>query len=275
MPMTQSELARAEPVYEELPGWWEDISAARKFDDLPAKARDYVLRLEELAGAQVSCIGVGPAASRPSCAATCCRSTRDRPTGGARPEYEHHGGFPRYEPAQPGPGSPSSSLPCGACRTWPCRRIRTVTPGTKPPSGPKSWLSCSTRSRLRKELPPRAGAVAARHGQPADAAVDDDEVRRRRCRNARPVQPLLRRRQHGGARWCDIAGVRLAVRHGGARRGRPISRTAYLKVDYRKVTPIDRPLVARGASLKPRAARHSSPGNSSTRTTPCWPRCMR
>ena len=31
-----------------------------EFDDLPAKARDYVLRLEELAGAHVSCIGVGP-----------------------------------------------------------------------------------------------------------------------------------------------------------------------------------------------------------------------
>ncbi|PJE20272.1 MAG: adenylosuccinate synthase, partial [Mycobacterium sp.] len=60
MPMTQSDLCRATPVYEELPGWWEDISAAREFDDLPAKARDYVLRLEELAGAHVSCIGVGP-----------------------------------------------------------------------------------------------------------------------------------------------------------------------------------------------------------------------
>ena len=60
MPMTQSDIARAEPIYEELPGWWEDISGAREFDDLPAKARDYVLRLEELAGAHVSCIGVGP-----------------------------------------------------------------------------------------------------------------------------------------------------------------------------------------------------------------------
>ncbi|OOK69942.1 adenylosuccinate synthetase [Mycobacterium kansasii] len=60
MPMTQSDLCRAEPIYQELPGWWEDISAARDFDDLPAKARDYVLRLEELAGAPVSCIGVGP-----------------------------------------------------------------------------------------------------------------------------------------------------------------------------------------------------------------------
>jgi adenylosuccinate synthase len=60
MPMTQRDIARAEPIYEELPGWWEDISGAREFDDLPAKARDYVLRLEELAGAHVSCIGVGP-----------------------------------------------------------------------------------------------------------------------------------------------------------------------------------------------------------------------
>jgi hypothetical protein len=60
MPMTQSDIAPREPIYEEMPGWWEDISDAREFDDLPAKARDYVLRLEELAGAHVSCIGVGP-----------------------------------------------------------------------------------------------------------------------------------------------------------------------------------------------------------------------
>ncbi|HTM85327.1 MAG TPA: adenylosuccinate synthase [Mycobacterium sp.] len=60
MPMTQSELPRAEPVYEELPGWSEDISGARTFDELPAAARDYVQRVEELSGAPVSCIGVGP-----------------------------------------------------------------------------------------------------------------------------------------------------------------------------------------------------------------------
>ena len=60
MPMTQSDIAKAVPVYEEMPGWWEDISAAREFDELPVRARDYVLRLEELAGAHVSCIGVGP-----------------------------------------------------------------------------------------------------------------------------------------------------------------------------------------------------------------------
>ena len=60
MPMTQADIHKAVPVYEELPGWWEDISGARTFDDLPKNARDYVLRLEELAGAHVSCIGVGP-----------------------------------------------------------------------------------------------------------------------------------------------------------------------------------------------------------------------
>jgi adenylosuccinate synthase len=60
MPMTQSDVHHAVPVYQELPGWWEDISECREFDDLPSAARDYVLRLEEMIGARVSAIGVGP-----------------------------------------------------------------------------------------------------------------------------------------------------------------------------------------------------------------------
>ncbi|MBV9313539.1 MAG: adenylosuccinate synthase [Pseudonocardia sp.] len=60
MPMTQSDVHHAVPVYEELPGWWEDISACRSFEQLPANARDYVSRLEEMIGAPVSAIGVGP-----------------------------------------------------------------------------------------------------------------------------------------------------------------------------------------------------------------------
>ena len=60
MPMTQADVVAAKPVYETMPGWFEDISAARRFDDLPAKARDYVARIEELSGAPVSAIGVGP-----------------------------------------------------------------------------------------------------------------------------------------------------------------------------------------------------------------------
>lgn len=60
MPMTQTGVHHAVPVYEELPGWQEDISGCRAFDELPANARAYVERLEELMGARISAIGVGP-----------------------------------------------------------------------------------------------------------------------------------------------------------------------------------------------------------------------
>ncbi|KAA5829089.1 adenylosuccinate synthase [Saccharopolyspora hirsuta] len=60
MPMTQTGVHHAVPVYEEMPGWWEDISGARSFEDLPANARAYIERIEELSGARVSAIGVGP-----------------------------------------------------------------------------------------------------------------------------------------------------------------------------------------------------------------------
>jgi len=60
MPMTQTEFHHALPVYEQLPGWWEDISTCRDFDGLPAAARAYVQRLEDLSGARVSAVGVGP-----------------------------------------------------------------------------------------------------------------------------------------------------------------------------------------------------------------------
>jgi adenylosuccinate synthase len=58
--MTQSDVHHAVPVYEELPGWFEDLSPFRSFDELPANARAYVERVEELTGAPVSAIGVGP-----------------------------------------------------------------------------------------------------------------------------------------------------------------------------------------------------------------------
>lgn len=59
MPLTQSDLHHAVPVYEELPGWSQDISGVRDFNDLPRAAQDYVLRIEELARCRVSAIGVG------------------------------------------------------------------------------------------------------------------------------------------------------------------------------------------------------------------------
>lgn len=60
MPLDQSDFHHAKPVYEEFPGWWEDISHCRSFDDLPVNAQRYVLALEEMSGARISAIGVGP-----------------------------------------------------------------------------------------------------------------------------------------------------------------------------------------------------------------------
>jgi adenylosuccinate synthase len=60
MPANQTDFHHAEPIYEELPGWSEDITGCRTFEELPANAQAYVLRVEELIGARVSAIGVGP-----------------------------------------------------------------------------------------------------------------------------------------------------------------------------------------------------------------------
>ncbi|MFF4775310.1 adenylosuccinate synthase [Microtetraspora fusca] len=60
IPMTQTEFHHAKPIYEELPGWQEDITGAKTFEDLPPKAQDYVNALEEMSGAPISAIGVGP-----------------------------------------------------------------------------------------------------------------------------------------------------------------------------------------------------------------------
>lgn len=60
MPMTQSGFHHAKPIYEVMPGWVDDIRGCRVFSGLPPAARDYVERLEQLSGARISVIGVGP-----------------------------------------------------------------------------------------------------------------------------------------------------------------------------------------------------------------------
>jgi adenylosuccinate synthase len=60
MPMTQTEFHHATPIYEQLPGWQENISGARKLEDLPKEARAYIDALEAMSGAPMSVIGVGP-----------------------------------------------------------------------------------------------------------------------------------------------------------------------------------------------------------------------
>ncbi|MGV0437508.1 adenylosuccinate synthase [Corynebacterium mastitidis] len=60
MPLNQSQFHHAEPIFETMPAWEEDISSCRTFEELPQRAQDYVRRLEELSGARISYIGVGP-----------------------------------------------------------------------------------------------------------------------------------------------------------------------------------------------------------------------
>jgi adenylosuccinate synthase len=60
-------LAQWKPVYEELPGWAEDISGVRSRGDLPPAAREYVARIEEWVGVPVTFIGVGPEREQKIC----------------------------------------------------------------------------------------------------------------------------------------------------------------------------------------------------------------
>ena len=60
VPSSQTDFHHAVPIYEYLPGWTEDISKARDIADLPKNARDYITFLEEISGAPMSAIGVGP-----------------------------------------------------------------------------------------------------------------------------------------------------------------------------------------------------------------------
>ncbi|WP_055586320.1 adenylosuccinate synthase [Peterkaempfera griseoplana] len=60
LPYNQSDFHHAKPVYEMLPGWSEDITKAKTFSDLPKNAQAYVKALEEMSGAPISAVGVGP-----------------------------------------------------------------------------------------------------------------------------------------------------------------------------------------------------------------------
>ncbi len=59
-PASLVELGQCEPVYEELPGWTEDITGCRTLDELPIEAQNYVRRVSELVGVKISTFSVGP-----------------------------------------------------------------------------------------------------------------------------------------------------------------------------------------------------------------------
>lgn len=60
LPMGPANLQDFEPVYEDLPGWQNDLRDVRAWEDLPAEARAYLLRIEELAGIPIRLVSVGP-----------------------------------------------------------------------------------------------------------------------------------------------------------------------------------------------------------------------
>ncbi|QHS23809.1 adenylosuccinate synthase [Virgibacillus sp. MSP4-1] len=59
-PASLSVLSECSPVYEELPGWKEDITGVRSFDDLPVNTQNYMKRISELTGIPIAIFSVGP-----------------------------------------------------------------------------------------------------------------------------------------------------------------------------------------------------------------------
>ena len=53
-------MAHVTPVYESMPGWDEDITGVRSWDDLPENAVKYLRRIEEITGVKVGIVSVGP-----------------------------------------------------------------------------------------------------------------------------------------------------------------------------------------------------------------------
>jgi adenylosuccinate synthase len=60
MPCNIREAAAVTPVYESLEGWKEEIDHVRSYDELPIQAKDYIKRVEEVAGAPANIVSVGP-----------------------------------------------------------------------------------------------------------------------------------------------------------------------------------------------------------------------
>ena len=247
-----------------------------EFDDLPAKARDYVLRLEELGGAHISCIGVGP--GRDSDHRASRRAGGPPVTDSSQspeqldPDYDHHGGFPEYGAASPGPGFGRFVAAM--------RRLQDLAVSATPAM--TSWNDAAGHAEaLAAQLAPfqaaEGQAPAGRSPQLPGmgslllppwtmSRLDADAVEMRGHFSRFHVGG--NGAVHGGVLPLLFDHVFGMVVHAA---GRPISRTGFLHVDYRKITPIDTPLVVRGMSRRPRAARRLSAGNCSTATR-CWPK---
>jgi acyl-coenzyme A thioesterase PaaI-like protein len=166
------------------------------------------------------------------------------------PEYEHHGGFPEYGPANPGPGFGRFVATM--------RRLQDLAVSANPgPEAPDVWDDAADRAAALVELlePFRADEGAAPAGRTPDLPGMGSLLL--------PPWTLTRYQPDGvemtGHFTRFHVGGNHAV-HGGVlpllfdhmfgmishAANRPISRTAFLHVDYRNVTPIDVPLLVRG-----------------------------
>jgi adenylosuccinate synthase len=59
LPVGAEELSECEPIYEEVPGWTQSTLGVRRFEDLPAAARDYLQRIEEACAVPIDLISTG------------------------------------------------------------------------------------------------------------------------------------------------------------------------------------------------------------------------
>lgn len=60
IPASTELLYKAKPIYEELPGWKEDITQMKEYDQLPENCKKYIKRMEEYLGCQITMVSVGP-----------------------------------------------------------------------------------------------------------------------------------------------------------------------------------------------------------------------
>jgi acyl-coenzyme A thioesterase PaaI-like protein len=163
------------------------------------------------------------------------------------PEYEHHGGFPEYGPASPGPGF-------GRFVTA-MRRLQDLAVSADP--GDDIWDEAADRAAALADLlgPFRAdegkSPAGRTPGLPGMGSLllppwtltkyAPDGVEMTGCFSRFHVGG--NHAVHGGVLPLLFDHMFGMISHAA---GRPISRTAYLHVDYRKVTPIDTPLLVRG-----------------------------
>lgn len=63
-PANLSILEKCEPIYEEMPGWTEDLTDVTSYDDLPEATKNYIKRIEELVGVPAKIVSIGPKRSQ-------------------------------------------------------------------------------------------------------------------------------------------------------------------------------------------------------------------